>query len=56
MDGSMVFTKWRQSAPHLIGYMLLWVYNQNSISIGSAILAQLTAECCQLPANKLRRK
>ena len=46
MDGSMVFGRWRQCAPHPNTCFLgpTQVLNPNSISIGSAVSAQLTAE------------
>jgi len=48
MDGSMVYARWRQCAPHLIHASLCPVPNQvklpNSISIGAAVFAQVTAE------------
>jgi len=46
MDGSIVFARWRQYAPHLT-YAYLdppWANIPNSISISSAVFAQLTAE------------
>jgi len=49
MDGSVVFAKWRQRAPHynrptcVLGPTR--VHITNDISIGSAVFAQLMAEC-----------
>jgi len=45
MNGSMVFARLRQRAPHLIhdSFGPPAVHNPNGISIGSAV--QLTAEC-----------
>jgi len=42
MDGSVVFARWRQCALHLIHCTR--VHIPNSISVSSAVFAQLTAE------------
>jgi len=43
MHGSIVFDRWRQCAPHATHFLgPIQVHNPNSISIGSAIFAQLT--------------
>jgi len=48
MDGSIVFARWHQCAPHLIhgsfGPPKSRVYNPNSISTGSAVLAPLMTD------------
>jgi len=57
-DGSIIFARWHQCAlpyGHIGATWLMqlnlcflrptWVYNQNGKSIGSAVSAQLTAEC-----------
>jgi len=47
MDSSVIFARLRQCAPHLTHASLdpPESYNPNNISIGSAVFAQLTAEC-----------
>jgi len=50
MDGSLVFIRWCQCAPHVVCASLgpsTRVHNPNGISVGSAIFAQLMAECRQ---------
>ena len=47
MDGSVVFTMWRNCAPHVIDACLLGgtrVQILNVISIGSVVFAQLIAD------------
>ena len=55
-DGSVVFAMWRQCVPHLNTCFPgpTRVHNPNSISIGSAIFAQLTAVLLYITTNPLK--
>jgi len=47
MDGSVVFARWQQCAPPCNTCLLwpTWAHNPNGILVGSAVFAQLMAQC-----------